>query len=76
MLSKLIKRCVFLKRPSKGKIVCPPDRDWEVCAATVQQGMPTYERIGMELGHEQCPENEENKLSVTITQRSFHIWYK
>lgn len=56
--NKIKRWCVFLKRP-KGKIVCPPVHDWEVCAATVQRGMPIYGRIGMELVHERCPENEK-----------------
>ena len=69
--NKIKRRCVFLIRPSKGKIVCPPVHDWEVCAATVQQGMPTYGRIGMELVHERFPEKEK-KISVTIiTTQSF-----
>lgn len=53
--NKMKRRRVFLKRPSKGKIVCPPAPRWELGAATVQQGTPTCGHTGMELVHERCP---------------------
>jgi len=62
---------VYLKTFPKGNIVCPPVLGLEICAATVQQGTPTYGRIGMELVLERCPVKEEKHKTVTIIHRSF-----
>lgn len=69
--NKMKRRRVFLKRPSKGKKVCPPAPRWELGAATVQQGTPTCGHTGMELVHERCPEREKNKSTVTIIHHLF-----
>lgn len=65
--------CATSVESFKGKRVCLPARDLEVCVKTVQQGRPVYERTGTELVHERCPRKRRKSIVTNSSQNVSHL---